>query len=107
MEKLYTVSAHQHKTFHEPPRWARELLEELVEHRTLRLKRWEARNLRRALFGSKGLNDTPRRRGSRRFTLPSGDTLHFEYEPTVREQEIATYGDALFDYELAEARFVT
>jgi hypothetical protein len=97
-----------------PPHNTSRLLDKLTASGSLRLKRWETRNLRRALFGSKGLNDTPRGAGTRTFTLPNGDTLRFDYEPARSEAEIAQieaeiaqFGDRLFYAELPTARFVT
>jgi hypothetical protein len=49
--------------------------------RYLKLSLWrrEARDLRKGLFGPKGLKDVPKGKGVRRFDLPNGWTLRLTY----------------------------
>jgi hypothetical protein len=96
------------------PQWARKLLDELADG-PVRIKRCEARDLQRALFGSRGLRDVPRETGTRTFELPHGDTLRFDYEPTRTPEEMAQIraeiaqlgGTWWADDGLRTARFVT
>jgi hypothetical protein len=98
-----------------PPPWARELLDELAEGEPVRMKRWEARNFRRALFGPEGLRDVPRGKGTRTFRLPSGEPLRFQYEPRRTPEELAQinlymerYGGTWFaEDEARNAQYVT
>ena len=46
----------------------------------LRLWRREARDLRKGLFGPKGLRDVPKGEGVRTFDLPRGSTLRLAYD---------------------------
>ena len=46
----------------------------------LRLRRREARDLRKGLFGPKGLKDVPKGEGVRTFDLPRGWTLRLTYD---------------------------
>jgi hypothetical protein len=46
----------------------------------LRLWRREARDLRKGLFGPKGLRDVPQGKGVRIFDLPNGWTLRLTYD---------------------------
>jgi hypothetical protein len=46
----------------------------------LRLWRREARDLRKGLFGSKGLRDVPKGKGVRNFDLLNGWTLRLTYD---------------------------
>jgi hypothetical protein len=51
-----------------------------VGYFTLSLWRREARDLRKGLFGPKGLRDVPKGEGVRRFDLPNGWTLCLKYD---------------------------
>jgi hypothetical protein len=96
------------------PPWAEELLDELAEGEPVKIKRWQARDFRRALFGPEGLRDVPRGKGTRTFRLPNGDTLRFEYEPKWSPEELAHRaqiaqrgGTWYAEDEARDARYVT
>jgi hypothetical protein len=61
------------------PYWVRDLLAEMAEG-PVKIQRFEARNLRRAIFGSVGLNDRPSGAGRMRLTMPDGGMLILDYE---------------------------
>lgn len=69
-------------------------------------KRSKVRKLRLFLEGPDAWRDAPRGAGTRTFSLPNGDMLHFDYEATGCERDTAQSGEVLFDW-VEAPRYVT
>jgi hypothetical protein len=67
-----------------------------VGYLALRMKRRNARDLRKGIFGPKGLRDVPKGEGVRTFALPNGWTLRLTYGERPQGWRLA--GDVVAEF---------